>query len=147
MCIHARWLKPELVPLATRLDDWLGHGRRNLQKKWWFDIEIVDGVGVTPKHTNTRDIDPARQFDAAAQTIAYYHADQMPPPDQAGAATLNRAAAVAAGAVVETPAAAAARHARGEEMPLHYRPTPARGDSIDHPQRVAGVYSKPGTTE
>ncbi len=28
--IHAMWLKPLLVPIATRVDDWLGNGKRNL---------------------------------------------------------------------------------------------------------------------
>ncbi|MDP6690967.1 MAG: reductive dehalogenase domain-containing protein, partial [Alphaproteobacteria bacterium] len=33
--INARWLKPLLVPIAVRLDDYLGKGRRNPAKKWW----------------------------------------------------------------------------------------------------------------
>ena len=28
--INAMWLKPLMVPIATRLDDWLGNGKRNL---------------------------------------------------------------------------------------------------------------------
>ncbi|OGT82663.1 MAG: hypothetical protein A3H91_05595, partial [Gammaproteobacteria bacterium RIFCSPLOWO2_02_FULL_61_13] len=40
--VNAMWLKPLLVPIATRLDDWFGHGVRNPAKKWWLDLEIVD---------------------------------------------------------------------------------------------------------
>ena len=50
-----------MVPVATWLDDKLGNGRRNLAKKWWLDHEIVDGVAVTPRATNERDIDPQRK--------------------------------------------------------------------------------------
>ena len=63
--VNAMWLKPLMVPIATFMDDWLGNGRRNPVKKWWLDHEIVNGVAVTPKATNQRDIDPARKVDPA----------------------------------------------------------------------------------
>ncbi len=125
--IHARWLKPLLVPVATWLDDLLGNGKRNPAKKWWLDHEIVDGVAVRPKATNERDIDPARAFEPSHQHIAYYPANAMPAPDAPSAVPLDRKSALAAAALLETPAEARARVAAGGTKPAHYVPTPAVG--------------------
>ena len=80
MGVNAMWAKPALVPLAVKLDDALGHGRRNPKKKWWFDLEIVDGVCVAPQGTNERDIEPAKEarMDPAKQRMAHYPAAMMP---------------------------------------------------------------------
>ena len=129
MGINALWLKPLLVPIATWLDDRVGNGKRNPVKKWWFDHELVDGVAVTPKGTNQRDIDPARKVDPAHKTIAYYHASMMPPPDEPGPVEVDRKAALAAAALIETPEQARRRAASGGPVPLHYIPTPAAGVS------------------
>ena len=38
-------------------DDELGRGRRNPIKRWWFDLEVIDGVAVNPPSgTNERDL-------------------------------------------------------------------------------------------
>lgn len=123
MGVNAMWAKPLLVPAAVRLDDALGHGKRNLVKKWWLDLEIVDGVCVAPRGVNQRDIDPAREgsLDPAKQKIAYYPADMMPPPDHAAPLPVDRKAALAAAERLETPAAARARAARHRPR----RPDPA----------------------
>lgn len=125
--INALWLKPLLVPVATWLDDRVGNGMRNPVKKWWFDHELVDGVAVTPKGTNQRDIDLHKNVDPAHKTIAYYHASMMPPPDEPGPVEVDRKAALAAAAVIETPEQARRRAASGGPAPLHYLPTPAAG--------------------
>jgi len=124
--IHAGWLKPVLVPLATRLDDFLGHGVRNPVKRWWLDLEIVDGICVHPtKGVNERDLDMSRSTDPDAQKIAYYNADQMPPPNSHGIPIHpNRKAAIAAAKQLETPHEALARIASGGAKPAHYNPTP-----------------------
>lgn len=111
MGVNAMWAKPLLVPAAVRLDDALGHGKRNPVKKWWLDLEIVDGVCVAPRGVNQRDIDPAREasLDPAKQKIAYYPADVMPAPDHAGPVPVDRKAALAAAERLETPAAARVR--------------------------------------
>ena len=123
--IHARWLKPVLVPIATRLDDWLGHGIRNPAKRWWLDLEIVDGICVKPrKGVNERDLDLTRHIDADKQKIAYYHANAMPPPNAHGIPYLpNRKDALAAASLLETPAEALARVKSGGAKPEHYIPT------------------------
>ncbi len=124
--INARWLKPMLVPIATRLDDWLGHGVRNPAKKWWLDLEIVDGVCVEPrKGVNNRDLDLNRNIDPAKQKIAYYNANVMPAPNSHGIAIFpNRKEAIAAATLLETPAEALARVKAGGQKPEHYVATP-----------------------
>lgn len=125
--VNAMWLKPLMVPFATWVDDWLGNGKRNPAKKWWFDHELVDGVAVQPRGTNQRDIDPTRLVDPAQIKIAYYHASMMPPPDEAGPVPVDRKAALAAAAVIETPDQARARLAAGGTIPAHYLTTPPGG--------------------
>ena len=139
--VNAMWLKPVMVPLATRLDDWLGNGRRNAAKKWWLDLELVEGAAVTPpKGTNQRDLDPARVVDPSKQKMAYYPADSMPPPDREAAVPLNRKAALAVRDLLETPPQAKRRHAAGEAPPDHYRPTPPEGAKSDKPRKIANPY-------
>ena len=131
MGVNAMWAKPALVPLAVKLDDALGHGRRNPAKKWWFDLEVVDGICVAPASSNERDIDPDREsrMDPAKQKMAHYPADMMPPPDIRDPWPVDRKAALAATATLESPAQARARAARGAPPPEHYRPTPPAGES------------------
>jgi reductive dehalogenase len=124
--VNALWLKPMMVPFATWFDDWIGNGRRNPAKRWWFDHEIIGGVTIAAKATNTRDIDPARKVDPAAamQKMAYYHANMMPPPNDPSPHVVDRKAALAARELLETPDEARARHACGGPRPAHYVPTP-----------------------
>ena len=123
--IHAGWLKPLLVPLAVRLDDRLGRGTRNPNKKWWFDLEVIDGVCVTPpKGVNRRDLDLDRKVDPQHQKIACYQAHQMPVPNDLRPQPVDRKAALAEAAALETPQQAAARFAAGGKVPFRYRPTP-----------------------
>jgi ferredoxin len=129
--INARWLKPFLVPIATRLDDWLGHGVRNPAKKWWLDLEIVDGVCVEPrKGVNERDLDLSRKTVPDSQKIAYYNANVMPPPNSHGMAIFpNRKEAIAAAAILESPEEARVRVEAGGARPAHYVPTPPLDES------------------
>jgi ferredoxin len=129
--INARWAKPYLVPIATWLDDKLGHGIRNPHKKWWLDLEIVDGICVEPrKGVNKRDLDLTRFIDAKTQKIAYYNANRMPPPNSHGVAQIpNRKEALAAGELLETPGEALARVKAGGAKPMHYVPTPPLPES------------------
>ena len=139
--INAMWLKPLMVPIATRLDDWLGNGKRNPAKKWWFDHEIINGVAMKPKRgTNQRDLRLGRYIDPNKQKIAYYNANAMPPPDVSGPMKVDRKAAVASGALLETPAEAAARVARGGPTPEHYIPTPPAGTDPAEAERVTSPY-------
>lgn len=125
--VNARWLKPLLVPIAVKLDDALGNGVRNPQKKWWLDLEIVDGVCVDPtKGVNQRDLDVDRKIDLKKHKVAYYHANMMPAPNTAGMVqNVARKEGLAAADLVETVPEALARRERGEAKPLHYIPRPA----------------------
>jgi ferredoxin len=107
--VNASWAKPLLVPIATWFDDWIGNGRRNSAKKWWFDHEVVGEATVAPSGTNRRDIDPGRRVDRAKQRIAIYPARMMPPADARGPVPVDRKAALAAATELETPAQARAR--------------------------------------
>ena len=138
--VNAMWLKPAMVPIATFVDDWLGNGKRNPVKKWWLDHEIVNGVTVTPKGTNARDIDPARKVDPASQKMAIYPANVMPPPDERGPVMLDRKAAMVAVEALETPLEARARAAARKAAPQHYQPTPPAGVASDRPSAVANPY-------
>jgi reductive dehalogenase len=124
--INAMWLKPLLVPLATRLDDWLGNGKRNPAKKWWFDHEVVGDRVVEPRVTNARDIDPSRKIDPATQRMAYYPANMMPAPNDPAPNPVDRKAAMAVTELLETPAQARERVEKGGPTPALYRPTPPR---------------------
>ncbi|MGI9424103.1 MAG: Fe-S protein, partial [Hyphomicrobiaceae bacterium] len=122
MGVNAMWAKPAIVPIAVKLDDALGHGKRNPDKKWWLDLEMIDGVCVTPKGINQRDIDPDRETkkSARAQKIAYYFADVMPAGDANAPLPVDRKAALAAADLLETPDGAAQRVRRGGLTPAHY---------------------------
>ena len=123
--IHAGFLKPLLVPVAVRLDDYLGKGRRNPAKKWWFDLEVVDGVCVKPvKGVSQRDLNLGREMDPAKQKIAYYQAHMMPVPNDPRPQPVDRKAAMAEATTLETPAQAAARSSRSGDIPLRYIATP-----------------------
>ena len=59
---------PEARPAIIAIDDELQNGRRNLIKRWWFDLEVVDGVAGRPRAgTNERDINPGRHEKIAAK--------------------------------------------------------------------------------
>ena len=129
-----------MVPIATFMDDWLTNGKRNPVKKWWFDHELVNGVAVTPKGTNQRDIDPARKVDPALQKMAVYNANMMPPPNESGPVEVDRKAAMGAVSQLETPGQARKRIDTGMPMPTHYVPTPPIDIAIDKPAPVINPY-------
>ena len=120
--VNAMWLKPFLVPIAVKLDDMLGHGRINRIKKWWLDLEMKDGIAVTPKRINRREIEPAKKTDPAKQKMAHYPASVMPPPVTNGPFPVDRKAALAH--KMETVEEAKHRHAVGGKPPADYSPTP-----------------------
>jgi ferredoxin len=112
------WLSIE-VPSARRAlvehDDHTGGGARNPVKRWWFDLEIVDGVAVAPRAgTNKRDLDPGREAKlAVAQRLAFF-----PPALQPAGGTplgtvvpLDRPAGLAAYRAAESASAARQRRA------------------------------------
>ena len=76
------WLSIE-VPQARRAlidyDDAIGGGERNPAKRWWFDLEIVDGVAVKPAAANERDLDLGRAEKLAkTQKLAFFPPELQP---------------------------------------------------------------------
>ena len=139
--IHARWLKPVLVPIAVRLDDWLGKGKRNPLKKWWFDLEVIDGVCVEPvKGVSQRDLNLDHKIDPAKQKMAYYQAHLMPVPNDLRPQPVDRKRAMAEAAVLETPAHAALRKLKGEAAPAAYTPTPPDPDGPIGENIIPTIY-------
>jgi ferredoxin len=142
--IHAPALKPALVPLAVKLDDQLGNGGLNPAKKWWFDMEVIDGVCVEPiKGVNQRGLNVEHHLDWKKQKMAYYPASAMPVPNDLAAQPTDRKAAIATAALLETPITAANRHARGEPAPAHYTPTPAHANGVQGEDSVQLIYTLP----
>ncbi len=139
--INARWLKPVLVPIAVKLDDWLQKGKRNPTKKWWFDFEVIEGVCVEPpKGTNQRDLNLEHKLDPAKQKMAYYHASMMPVPNDLHPQPVDRKAALAAAEQLETPSQARTRKEAQGDIPAHYRPTPPDPDGPKGPNMKPTVY-------
>lgn len=88
----------------ARLDDRLGRGSINPVKKWWIDIEMVDGVPVAPpKGANTRHLQPGRQ-PRDADGYAMFPPDIAPPGDHGMTPfPLDRASGIAAAHAAERP--------------------------------------------
>ena len=107
------------VPASRRQliddDDRSGAGARNPVKRWWFDLEIVDGVAVAPiAGVNERDLDLGRQDKlAAGQKLAFFPPQLQP----VGGTTLQtvvpleRQAGLAAYGAAESPIDARRRRA------------------------------------
>lgn len=104
---------PEARPAIIAMDDELQNGKRNLIKRWWFDLEVVDGIAGAPRTgTNERDISLGRDDKLGArQKLAMFPPRLQPPPGT----TLNEIVPVDRNlgleeyAGAETPAAARAR--------------------------------------
>jgi hypothetical protein len=107
---------PEVRAAIIREDDERGHGKRNPVKRWWFDLEVVDGVAVTPRAgTNERDLRLGQEEKLARiQKIAIFPPALQP----AGGTTLaqvvpvDRTTGLRLQAEAESPAAARERLGR-----------------------------------
>ena len=109
MAIHLPFTRKWLAIL----DDRIGNGGLNPVKKWWFDLEIVDGVARWAKGANARDLDLGKKMpDPSKQSIAYFPAEAMPPPDAKEPVPVDRKAGLRAAETLETPAEARRRIAR-----------------------------------
>lgn len=121
--INARWLKPLLVPIAVFLDDWIGYGNRNPIKRWWLDLELVDGQARVPAGTNERDLDLTADTSGKKSPVGYYNAADMPRGDQREPVLVNHKQAIERSQLIETVEVASARRTAGGEKPAHYEVT------------------------
>ena len=94
-------------------DDAEGNGIRNPVKRWWFDLEVVDGVAVLPPSgTNERDLNLGREDKlAAGQKLAMFPPALQPPAgsSMADVHPIDRVAGQALYREAESPEAARAR--------------------------------------
>jgi len=96
--------------MIAELDDKVGNGERNPVKKWWFDLEWVDGKAIVPHAgTNQRDLDLEREVPPARHRIAIYPPQMAPPAVMEEPFPPDRKAALAYAETVEGPSAARAR--------------------------------------
>lgn len=114
------WLSIEVPSSRRQLidhDDATGGGQRNAVKRWWFDLEIVDGIAVKPPGgVNERDLDPSRTDKLArAQKLAFFPPELQPLGGTTlrTVAPLDRQAGLGAYAAAETPLAARRRRGKG----------------------------------
>lgn len=93
----------------AKLDDRFRNGSINPTKKWWIDLEVVEGVAVPPpKGANQRDLD----FDAKARdddSYAMFPPEIAPAADHAGPFEIDRKAGLKAAASAESPEHARSR--------------------------------------
>jgi reductive dehalogenase len=77
------WLSiehPELAAAIAADDDAAGNGMRNPVKRWWFDLEVIDGVAVKPvAGINERDLDFERVRLGEKQKLAMFPPALQPP--------------------------------------------------------------------
>lgn len=116
------WLsieRPELASAIAADDDAVGNGMRNPVKRWWFDLEMIDGVAVHPvAGVNERDLDLERIRLGDRQKLAMFPPDLQP----VGGTTLDtvvqvdREAGIAAYAAAEPAAQARIRLARKQSI-------------------------------
>ena len=104
------------VPSARRalidFDDQIGAGMRNPVKRWWLDLEIINGVCVTPSGVNERDLDLDRTHKLAqTQKLAFFPPNLQPPLGTTASSTvpLDREAGLKAYASAEKPSKAKKR--------------------------------------
>ncbi len=113
------WFKPFLwmaihLPFTRKwiadMDDRIGNGSLNPVKKWWFDLEIVDGVARKVVGANARNLSPGKHApDPGKSPIAVFPAAAMPPPDATDPVPVDRKAGLEAAKTLETPDSARAR--------------------------------------
>lgn len=118
---------PAAAQWIARLDDWLGRGRINPVKKWWWDV-ANDGMGkiVKAKETNARELNRHIDLKYEDQTLAAYPAPLVPPPVPAPF-PIDREAGIAAYKALLSPDDYKIRLARGDTKDLVQGPKPLDG--------------------
>ena len=100
--INAMWLKPLLIPIAVKLDDWMGNGKRVPGQKWWLDLEYGKEGKLKMSKSNERDIDVNKKWPKNL-TTAIYPAEDNPPGDSRDAHPIDRPRAMEKGEEARKP--------------------------------------------
>ena len=80
----------------AKFDDWRRNGEINPLKKWWWDLEEVDGVLGAAKRVNARPLFFKKRVTGKKQQVAVFPPHMAPSPDATGAVPVDRAAGIAA---------------------------------------------------
>jgi len=96
--IHLPWTRRFLI----WLDDALDYGQRNEGKKWWRDLEFVNGVLQMARKVNRGGLKKDKP-DREGHKIAVYPSDVNPPADADAAFPVDRVNAVKAGLKAQSP--------------------------------------------
>ncbi len=84
--MHRAIAHPENAKALSDQDDYDGVGARNPIKRWWFDLEVVNGIAVHPvAGINERDLDLNRMRLGDKQKLAMFPAALQP----TGGTTVN----------------------------------------------------------
>ncbi|MGH1466111.1 MAG: reductive dehalogenase [Cognatishimia sp.] len=83
-----RWMAmnvPSMAGVLAKMDDLVGHGRINPNKRWWWDLRMNrDGtsemVGTEKDPSNYRELQTDLKLDYEEQTLAVYPANLAPHP-------------------------------------------------------------------
>ena len=83
-----RWIAthvPAMAGVLAKADDWVGHGRINPQKRWWWDLKVNDRGGFDYVDThdfpaNYRELQTDLDVKYEDQTLAVYPANLAPHP-------------------------------------------------------------------
>ena len=109
----------------ARLDDRLGRGSINPAKKWWVDIEMVDGTPVAPpKGANARGLNLEREARDESGYAMFPPALAPPAADGMNPSPIDRAAGVEAARTAERPGQA--RRRIGTRRPADPSTAPGR---------------------
>jgi reductive dehalogenase len=104
---------PQARPAIIRMDDEMQNGKRNLIKRWWFDLEVIDGAArVPPSGTNERDLTLGRDVKLMeVQKLAMFPPALQPPPGTtlSEVVPVDRSAGIAEYQKAESPEAARSR--------------------------------------
>ncbi len=93
----------------ARLDDWMRNGSINPVKKWWVDVEVIDGKPVEPpKGVNRRELNLGSKI-RNDESFAMFPPEIAPAADHAGPFPIDRKAGLQAARKAETPAEARRR--------------------------------------
>ncbi|MFN0161118.1 MAG: 4Fe-4S dicluster domain-containing protein [Burkholderiales bacterium] len=113
----AEWMwrairNPQEARALAAADDAAGNGARNPVKRWWFDLEVVNGIAIHPvAGINERDLDFGRMRLAEKQKLAMFPPELQPAPGTTLATVVpaDREAGLKRYAEAEAPAAARTR--------------------------------------
>ena len=101
----AVWLSIKL-PFTQKffawLDDFIGNGKQNETRKWWFDLDNDEGKIVVPKATNKKGIHPEKQK-PKGHRVSYYTVDSLPNHDDDGPVPFDRKGGWDLADTLETP--------------------------------------------